>query len=140
MSQFLSYALPGVPYGCAYALMAAGLVLTFKASGVFNLAFGAQAYVSAIVFYVAVADGWPKWDAFFVAVVLLGPAIGYALDRLLFQYARTAPPLVRLVPALGLLIAIPSVTQMIFGTSQRLAPRRSRSTRTTSTSGSAACR
>ena len=122
MSQFLSYALPGIPYGCAYALMAAGLVLTYKASGVFNLAFGAQAYVSAIVFYVAVADGWPKWAAFVVAVVVLGPALGYALDRLLFQYARTAPPLVRLVPALGLLIAIPSVMQMIFGTSQRLAP------------------
>lgn len=122
MSQFFSYALPGVPYGCAYGLMAAGLVLTFKASGVFNLAFGAQAYVSAVVFYVAVADGRPKWAAFVVAVVLLGPAIGYALDRLLFQYARTAPPLVRLVPALGLLIAIPSVVQMIFGTGQRLAP------------------
>lgn len=87
MSQFLSYALPGIPYGCAYALMAAGLVLTYKASGVFNLAFGAQAYVSAIVFYVAVADGWPKWAAFVVAVVVLGPALGYALDRLLFQYA-----------------------------------------------------
>jgi branched-chain amino acid transport system permease protein len=122
LSQFLSYALPGIPYGCAYALMAAGLVLTYKASGVFNLAFGAQAYVSAIVFYVAVADGWPKWAALVVAVVVLGPALGFALDRLLFQYARTAPPLVRLVPALGLLIAIPSVTQMIFGTSQRLAP------------------
>jgi branched-subunit amino acid ABC-type transport system permease component len=122
LSQFLSYALPGIPYGCAYALMAAGLVLTYKASGVFNLAFGAQAYVSAIVFYVAVADGWPKWAAFVVAVVVLGPTLGYMLDRLLFQYARTAPPLVRLVPALGLLIAIPSVMQMIFGTSQRLAP------------------
>ena len=56
MSQFLSYALPGIPYGCAYALMAVGLVLTYKASGVFNLAFGAQAYVSALVFYVAVAQ------------------------------------------------------------------------------------
>jgi len=122
LSEFLAYALPGIPYGCAYALMAAGLVLTLKASGVFNLAFGAQAYVSAIVFYVAVENGWPKWAAFVVAVVLLGPAIGYALDRLIFQYARTAPPLVRLVPALGLLIAIPSVMQMIFGTSLRLAP------------------
>ena len=122
MSEFLSYALPGIPYGCAYALMAAGLVLTYKASGVFNLAFGAQAYVSAIVFYVAVSDGRPKWAAFIVSVVVLGPAIGYLLDRLLFQYARTAPPLVRLVPALGLLIAIPAVMQMIFGTGQRLAP------------------
>lgn len=122
MSQFLSYALPGIPYGCAYALMACGLVLTFKASGVFNLGFGAQAYVSALVYYVAIANGWPKWAALVVAVAVLGPALGFALDRLLFRYTRTAPPLVKLVPALGLLIAIPSVTQMIFGTALRLSP------------------
>ena len=43
MALFLSFLLPGIPYGCAYALMGAGLVLTYRASGVFNLAFGAQA-------------------------------------------------------------------------------------------------
>ncbi len=122
MSQFLTYALPGIPYGCAYALMAVGLVLTYKASGVLNLAFGAQAYVSAVVFYVAVHHGWPKWAAFIVAVVLLSPAIGVVLDLLLFRYTRTAPDLVKLVPVLGLLIAIPSITQIIFGTSTRTSP------------------
>ncbi|MGA8296190.1 MAG: ABC transporter permease [Acidimicrobiales bacterium] len=122
MSQFLSYALPGIPFGCAYALMAVGLVLTFKASGVFNIAFGAQAYVAALVFDVAVGNGWPRWAAFIVAVMLLSPAIGIVLDRALFRYTLSAPPLVKLVPSLGLLIAIPSITQMIFGISQRLAP------------------
>ena len=102
--------------------MAVGLVLTYKASGVFNLAFGAQAYVSAVVFYVAVHDGWPTWAAFVMAVVVLGPTIGLLLDLLLFRYTRTAPPLVRLVPALGLLIAIPSITQVVFGTAPRDAP------------------
>ncbi len=33
MSHFLSYAIPGIPYGCNYALMAVGLVLTFRATG-----------------------------------------------------------------------------------------------------------
>ena len=71
--QFLSYGLPGIPYGCAYARMATGLVLTYRASGVFNLAFGAQAYVSAVVFSVAVGNGWPVWAAFVVAVVSSAP-------------------------------------------------------------------
>ena len=102
--------------------MALGLVLTYKASGVFNIAFGAQAYVAALVFDVAVGNGWPRWAAFVVAVVLLSPAIGIALDRALFRSTHSAPPLVKLVPSLGLLIAIPSITQMIFGISQRLAP------------------
>ncbi len=122
MSQLVTYALPGIPYGCVFALMAVGLVLTYKASGVFNLAFGAQAYLSAMVFYVAVHAGWPKWAAFVVAVVVLGPLVGLVLDRLLFRFTRTAPPLVRLVPALGLLIAIPSITQMIFGIEPKLGP------------------
>ena len=39
--------LQGAPPGTVYALVALGFVLTYKTSGVFNLAFGAQAYVSA---------------------------------------------------------------------------------------------
>jgi ABC-type branched-subunit amino acid transport system ATPase component/branched-subunit amino acid ABC-type transport system permease component len=120
VTQFLSYVLPGVPYGCTYALMAVGLVLTYRASGVFNLAFGAQAYVSAVVFSIAVHDGWPVWAAFVVAVVTAGPAIGLVVERFLFRYTRTAGPLVKLVPALGLLIAIPSITQMAIGTATRV--------------------
>jgi branched-chain amino acid transport system permease protein len=122
VSEFLSYALPGIPFGCAYALMAVGLVLTFKASGVFNLAFGAQAYVAALIFDIAVGNGWPRAAAFVVAVVIVSPAIGITLDRALFRSTHSAPALVKLVPALGLLIAIPSITQIIFGISQRLAP------------------
>jgi len=122
LSQFLSYALPGIPYGCVFGLMAMGLVLTYKASGVFNLAFGAQAYVSAVVFYEAKRNDWPTWAAFVVSVVVLGPAIGLVLDRFLFRYTRTAPTLVKLVPALGLLIALPSITQVVFGGGQMLGP------------------
>ena len=120
MTQFLSYVLPGIPYGCVYALMGTGLVLTYRASGVFNLAFGAQAYVSAVVFSIAVGDGWPVWAAFVVAVVLVAPAIGLLMERFLFRYTRTAGPLVKLVPTLGLLIAIPSIVQMVIGTAPRL--------------------
>ncbi len=120
MSQFVSFVLPGIPYGCAYALMAAGLVLTYQASGVFNLAFGAQAFVSAVLFTIAVRAGWPGWIAFLVSVVLAAPLIGVLLEQVLFRFTRTAPPLVKLVPALGLLIAIPSLVQLVIGTSARV--------------------
>ena len=49
MSTFLDYALPGIPYGCDFALMAVGLVITFRTTGVFNLAYGAQAFTSAFL-------------------------------------------------------------------------------------------
>jgi branched-chain amino acid transport system permease protein len=43
--------LQGTPPGTIYALVALGFVLTYKTSGVFNLAFGAQAYVSAAMYF-----------------------------------------------------------------------------------------
>ncbi len=122
MSQFISFALPGVPLGCVFALMGAGLVLTYRASGVFNLAFGAQAYASALIFYVSINNGWPKWAATILAIVVVSPALGLLLDRIIFRYTRTANQFVKLVPALGLLIVLPSAVQMIFGNQTRLSP------------------
>ena len=122
MTQLLSYAIPGLSYGCVFALMAVGLVLTYQTSGVFNLAYGAQAYASALIFYVCVNAGWPTWAGFLVAVVVGAPLLGLAMDRFLYRFIRSAPVLVKLVSALGMLIAIPSLLQLIFGSQQRLAP------------------
>jgi branched-subunit amino acid ABC-type transport system permease component len=122
VTQFLSYAIPGLPYGCVFALMAVGLVLTYQTSGVFNLAYGAQAYASALIFYVCVNAGWPSWAGFLAAVVVAAPLLGLAMDRFLYRFIRSAPVLVKLVSALGMLIAIPSALQLIFGSQERLAP------------------
>ncbi|MCL4423272.1 MAG: ABC transporter permease [Actinobacteria bacterium] len=117
MSQLLTYVLLGLPYGCIYALIALGLVLTYKSSRVFNLAFGAQAYVSAVVFYVAVRSGhWPIWAAGLVSIVVVGPLLGLLLDRLLFRHIRVAATVVKLGAAIGLLLGIPEITQVIVGT------------------------
>jgi branched-subunit amino acid ABC-type transport system permease component len=103
--------------------MAVGLVLTYKTSGVFNLAFGAQAFVSAAVYYETRANhDWPIVPAFLLSVVVLGPAIGYVLDRALFRHLRTAPPIARLVTSLGLLVAIPQMVQIWFGQSAAFNP------------------
>jgi branched-chain amino acid transport system permease protein len=122
MTQFFNYAVPGIPFGCVFALMAVGLVLTYKASGVFNLAFGAQAFVSALAFVSLVQDGWPRWAAGFVSVFVLGPLVGILLDRLLFRRIRTASPLVKLVPSLGLLVALPQVALIVAGSTPDIPP------------------
>jgi hypothetical protein len=45
------FVVAGVADGSVYGLAALGLVLTYKTSGIFNLAIGAQAAASAYVFY-----------------------------------------------------------------------------------------
>src|SRR5207244_13131301 len=66
---------------------------------------------------------WPTWAAFAVAVLVVGPAVGLVLDRVLFRFMRTASVTVKLVSALGLLVGIPSLVQALwFGTTAKLRP------------------
>jgi branched-chain amino acid transport system permease protein len=102
--------LQGIPVGSVFALIAVGFVLTYKTSGVFNLAFGAQAYVSAAAYFeLHVRRDWPLVPAFVVAVVVLAPLVGVVLEALLFRHLRTAPPVAKLVVSLGLLVALPEL-------------------------------
>src|SRR3984957_7950456 len=101
--------------------MAVGLVLTFRATGVFNIAFGAQAFVSAFVFNLLNQYG-PHWNqvfAFVVSVLVVAPLMGLALDRFLFAHIPTASTTVKLVVSLGLLVAIPETIPIIFGSEPR---------------------
>jgi branched-chain amino acid transport system permease protein len=113
VEQLISSVIQGFPIGCVYALIAIGFVLTYKTSGVFNLAFGAQAFVSAAVYYqMRVVHGWPIPVAFVVSVLVVAPLLGLVLDRALFQHLRGATQVARLAVSLGLLVAIPEIAKL----------------------------
>jgi branched-subunit amino acid ABC-type transport system permease component len=108
--------LQGAPPGAVYALVALGFVLTYKTSGVFNLAFGAQAYVSAAMYFKArTVWGWGIVPSVVLAVVILAPLLGLILERLVFRHLRTAGALPKLVVAIGLSVALPSLFDLIAG-------------------------
>jgi branched-chain amino acid transport system permease protein len=114
--DLLRAVLQGAPPGTVYALIALGFVLAYKTSGVFNLAFGAQAYVSAIVYFTAhVTWGWGALPSFVLAVVLVAPLLGVLLEFLVFRHLRTAPPVSGLVVAIGLTVALPPLAEVILG-------------------------
>ena len=116
MEQFLGFALPGVPYGCTYALVAVCLVLTYQATGVFNFAFGAQAFASAFIFtWLTQYKGWSGFEAFLLSVVVMGPVVGWAFDRLLFRHIPNTNTTAKMVCSLALLVGIPSLLPVIFG-------------------------
>jgi branched-chain amino acid transport system permease protein len=116
MEQLLGFAVPGVPYGCAYAVFAVGLVLTYQTTGVFNVGYGAQAYASAFVFAWLVEDhAWPTWAAFVCAVVIVGPGLGLALDRFLFRRIPSSNTTAKIVTGLSLLVGIPALLPVVFG-------------------------
>lgn len=106
--------LQGLPAGTVYALVALGFVLTYKTSGVFNLAFGAQAYVSAAMYFKARNDWeWGIVPAVLLSVVVLAPLIGLVLERLIFRHLRAAGALPKLVVAIGLAVALPNLFDLL---------------------------
>ena len=124
MEDLLGYVIRGIPFGCVFGLVAVGLVLTYKTSGVFNLAFAAQAFLSAAVFYDAAqgrrsgascrrsscrSSWWRRWSDF-------------VLERFLFRYLRTAPTVAKLVTSLGLLVAGPEIVKLWFGPGREVQP------------------
>jgi branched-chain amino acid transport system permease protein len=116
MEQLLGFAVPGVPYGCAYAVFAVGLVLTYQTTGVFNFGYGAQAYASAFVFAWLVDDhAWPTWAAFLCAVGVLGPGLGLVFDRFLFRRIPSTNTTAKIVTGLSLLVGIPALLPVVLG-------------------------
>ncbi len=113
-ADFLRALLQGTPPGTVYALVALGFVLTYKTSGVFNLAFGAQAYVSAAMYYKAHTEwGWSIIPALVLSVFVLAPAIGLTLERLVFRYLRTGTSVAKLVVTIGISLALPNIFELI---------------------------
>src|SRR5947199_1708501 len=108
MHDLVNGSVVGLAYGCVYAIIALGLVLTYKTSGVFNLAYGAQAFVAAVAYYdTHIRHGWPIWLALAFAVLFVSPLLGLLLDRFLFRFLRTASSTAKLVTVLGLIVGIP---------------------------------
>jgi branched-subunit amino acid ABC-type transport system permease component len=123
LTDALQYAIQGIPMGCVFALLAVCLVLNYRTSGVFNLAFAAQAYASAALFYVLRREqGWALVPAVLVAVVVLGVVLAVVLDRGLYRHQRTATPLAKLVTSLGLLVAIPQLVLLLIGSQSKVNP------------------
>ncbi len=109
------FVINGVSDGSIYALAALGLVLTFKTSGIFNLAIGGQAAASAYVFYSFRIDAGLPWPiAALLALLIVGIGGSLILERLAFLLAE-APPVMKIVATIGLLVLLQSLLTGLYG-------------------------
>ncbi len=112
----LQYVIAGLVLGGIYAIASAGLVITYVSSGILNFAFGALAFfVARFYYYLHTQEGWGIPYSALVSIVVAGPALGVFLYFILFRHLRLSSPLVKVVATLGLLVAIPALTTLIFG-------------------------
>ncbi|MER5202323.1 ATP-binding cassette domain-containing protein [Streptomyces sp. NPDC002825] len=109
MGDLLGFVLSGLVSGALYALLATGLVLSYSASGLFNFAHGATAYLCALAFHeLRSGFGWPAVPTALLLVFVVAPGLGRGLDRLMFRKLAGVGETAQIVATIGLLVALPA--------------------------------
>lgn len=121
MSNFVVYLLLGLGAGSAYALLANGIVATYKGSGILNFAQGGIAMFATYCYLALIGGGTSKYVA--LVIVIAGAATGGALLAVaVIRPIRNAPVLAKVVVTLGLLTALQGGAALIWGNDAKLVP------------------
>jgi branched-chain amino acid transport system permease protein len=120
MDQIVLFALLGLGTGALIAGIGLGVVLTYRGSGVINVATGAMAMAAGYAFYSlkTVVDT----PVALVGTLAFTIVLGAAVELLCFRPLRTASPLARLVSSLGVLLTLQAAATLIYGTGSLPAP------------------
>jgi branched-chain amino acid transport system permease protein len=125
MQQLLLFVLLGLGSGALIAGIALAVVLTYRGSGIINLATGSIAMLSGYCYWAlktgAVGSGMSTGPALaltFVYTLL----VGAAMELIAFRPLRNAAPLAKLVSSLGVLLIAQASMLLAFGTTQKPQP------------------
>jgi branched-chain amino acid transport system permease protein len=125
VDQVLLFALLGLGSGALIAGIALGVVLTYRGSGIINLAVGAVAMVAGY-------SMWSLKTGFFGPELATAPALiitllvallmGVLMEVLAFRPLRTASPLAKMAASIGVLLFAQGAVLLGFGTAGKPAP------------------
>ena len=116
MDKLLNLVISGSVTGAIYSIMAAGLILTYTTSGIFNFAHGAVAFVTAFFYFeLNTGQGIPIVPAVIISVLVFAPLLGLALDYVLLRRLAKAPVYAQIVGTIGLLVALPALALVAGG-------------------------
>jgi len=125
MQQLLLFVLLGLGSGALIAGIALAVVLTYRGSGIINLATGSIAMLSGYCYWALktgeVGSGMSTGPALvltFVYTIL----VGVAMELIAFRPLRNAAPLAKLVSSLGVLLIAQASMLLAFGTTQKPQP------------------
>jgi ABC-type branched-subunit amino acid transport system ATPase component/branched-subunit amino acid ABC-type transport system permease component len=114
MEKFLTLCVSGAVTGAIYSLVASGLVLSYSATGIFNFAYGGIAFAAAYLYYeFNGALHYHIVPSALLVVLVFAPLLGLLLDWAVFRPLARASESAKIVACIGLLIAIPGLTEWI---------------------------
>jgi branched-chain amino acid transport system permease protein len=103
----------GIRTGCAYGLVALGLVLIYKSSGVFNFAQGEFGGVAICTLYLLHSNGVPYGLAV-LGALLAGMLLGFLTERIVIRPLFEAPRVIVLVATAGVALLAIALQQWLF--------------------------
>lgn len=112
----------GVAAGCLYALVAIGLVLIYKATGIVNFAQGESVTVGAYMGWLMVSEfQMPYLPA--MLVVLVGSAlVGVVVERVAYRPLIKSPPFTVILATLAIGLLITNIIRLIWQDTPRSFP------------------
>jgi branched-chain amino acid transport system permease protein len=115
MDKLLALTVVGVVSGAIYSVTAAGLVVTYTTTGIFNFAHGAIGMIAAFAYWQIARDwGWPEPVALALVVLVLAPVLGALIERLLMRPLRGASLDATLTTTLGLLLFLIGLATVVW--------------------------
>ena len=116
MLQFISLTIAGIAtYGCVYSLTAMGLVVTYKTSGIFNLAQGAVGMFAAYLYWqFTVGFGWPALLSFLLVVGVASPLLGAGIEKLMFRKMDNAGLEAKLTVTVAVMLMLMAIARSIW--------------------------
>lgn len=122
MTIFLQQVFNGLTLGSIYGLVALGLTLVYGILHIPNFAHGALYMVGAFVSYYLMVDfGVHYWFAMVGAAVVVA-VLAVLSERLVFHPLRSAPPIHDMIAAIGILLFLEALIQVIWGAEFRRMP------------------
>jgi branched-chain amino acid transport system permease protein len=115
VKDFFNYLIQGLATGSAYALVAIGFVIIFRASKVLNFAQGAFMMLGAYLTYnFGTTWGLNYWLSAFMAMIVVG-FIGFLIEETVIRWMRGRPTFSVIMATLGVTIAIEQIAVSIWG-------------------------
>jgi branched-subunit amino acid ABC-type transport system permease component len=116
MGEFFGYLVTGLANGTIYALVAIGVVITYRVSRVINLAAGSIGILSAFLFHYTFMGDWGLNVAIAtVLAIAVGGVLGASVERFAVRPVRTRGPLATLTVTTGVLLLFSELTVQIWG-------------------------
>lgn len=122
MSQVVQLTVNGMAIGAIYALVALGLVLTYKATEVLNFAHGDVLMASSFIGWgLIVGLGWPFWIAA-LATVAIAAALSWLIDARVMRLIVGQPQFAGVMLTIAIAFMLRGLVSMAFGPESRTYP------------------